>query len=77
MAHRIARSTRTGGRPKSSEDDFGSPVRFCRVRALRKLHGPLAKLTKGQAELGRDWSGLATVVEAWAVVAGGGKARRR
>jgi hypothetical protein len=76
MTHWIARSTRAGGRPKSSEDDLGPPVRFCRVRALGKLHGPLAKLTEGQAQLGRDWSELATVAEAWAVVAGGGKARR-
>jgi hypothetical protein len=76
MAHRIAWCTCAHGRPKSGEDDLGSPVRFCRVRALGKLHGPLAKLTEGQAQLGRDWSGLAAVAEAWAVVAGGGKARR-
>jgi hypothetical protein len=72
IAHRIARSTRGCGRPKSSEDDFGSPVRSCRVRALGKLHGSLAKLTESPAQLGRDSSGLAAVVEAWAVVAGGG-----
>jgi hypothetical protein len=76
MTHRIARSTRTGGRPKSGEDDLGSTVRLCRLRALGKLHGPLAKLTEGQAWLGRDWSGLATVAEAWVVVASRGKARR-
>jgi hypothetical protein len=76
MTHRIARSTRAGGRPKSGEDDLRSPVRFCRIRALGKLHGPLAKLTEGQVQLGRDWRGLAMVVEAWAVMAGGGKARR-
>jgi hypothetical protein len=76
MTHRIARSTRAGRRPKSVEDDLGSPVRFCRVRELGKLHGPLAKLTEGHAQLGRGWSGLAVVAEAWAVVAGGGKARR-
>jgi hypothetical protein len=76
MTRRIARSTRTDGRPKSGEDDLGSPLRFCRVRALGKLHGPLAKLTEGQARIGRDWSGLAAVAEAWAVMAGGGKARR-
>jgi hypothetical protein len=46
MAHRIARSTRGRGRPKSVEGDPGSPVRFCRVRGLGKLHGPLAKLTE-------------------------------
>jgi hypothetical protein len=76
MTHRIARSTRAGGRPKSDEDDLGSPVRSCRVRALGKLHGPLAKLTERPAQLARDWSGLAVVAEAWAVMAGGGKARR-
>jgi hypothetical protein len=46
-------------------------VKFCRVRALGKLHGPPTKLTEGQARLGSDWSGLATVAEAWAVMAGG------
>jgi hypothetical protein len=46
MAHRIARSTRGGGRPKSGEGDPGSPVKFCRVRGLGKLHGLLAKLTE-------------------------------
>jgi hypothetical protein len=45
MAHRIARSTRGRGRPKSGEDDLGSPVKFCRVRELGKLHGLLAKLS--------------------------------
>jgi hypothetical protein len=63
-------------RAKSREDDLGSPVRFCRVRVLGTLHGPLAKLTEGQARLGSDWSGLAVVAEAWTVVAGEGKARR-
>jgi hypothetical protein len=73
MAHRIARSTRGRGRPKSGEGDLGSLVRFCRVRELGKLHGPLAKLTKGQAQLRRGWSELAAMAEAWAVMAGGGE----
>jgi hypothetical protein len=73
LAHRIARSTCGCGRPKSGEDDLGSPVRFCWVRELGKLHGPLAKLTEGQAQLGRGWSELAAVAEAWAVMAGRGK----
>jgi hypothetical protein len=77
MAHRIARSTCGCGRLKSGEDDLGSPVRSCRVRALGKLHGSLAKLPERLAQLGRDWSGLATVAEAWAVVAGGGAACSR
>jgi hypothetical protein len=53
MAYRIARSTRGRGRPKSGEDDLGSLVRFYQVRELGNLHGPLAKLTEGQAQLGR------------------------
>jgi hypothetical protein len=73
MAHRIARSTRGRGRPKSGEGDPGSPVRFCRVRELGKLHGPLVKLTEWQAQLGRGWSELAAVTEARAVMAGGGE----
>jgi hypothetical protein len=72
----IARSTRVGGRPKSGEDDLGFPVRFCLVRGLGKLHEPLAKLTKGLARLGSDLRELAAVAEAWAVLAGGRKARR-
>ena len=70
MAHRIARSTRAGGRSKSGEDDLGSAVKFCRVRELGKLYKILAKLTERLARLGSDWSGLATVAEAWAVMAG-------
>jgi hypothetical protein len=77
MAHQIARSTHGLGRPNSGEDDLGFPVRFCEVRALGKLHGSLAKLTERPAQLERDWSGLATVAEAWAVVAGGGAACSR
>jgi hypothetical protein len=64
MAHRIARSTRAGGRPKSGEGDLGFPVTFYRVRGLGKLHGPQAKLTEGLARLGIDWRELATVAEA-------------
>jgi hypothetical protein len=73
MAHRIARSTHGRGRSKSDEGDLGSPVSFCRVRELGKLHGALAKLTERQAQLGRGWSELATVAEAWAVMVGGGR----
>jgi hypothetical protein len=77
MAHRIARSTRGRGRPKSGEGDLWSAVKFCRVRELGKLHGPLTKLTKRPAQLGHGWRELATVAEAWAVMAGGGVARSR
>jgi hypothetical protein len=77
MAHRIAWSTRGCGRPKFGEDDLGSPVRSCQVRALGKLHGSLAKLPERPAQHGRDWSGLAAVAEAWVVVASGGAACSR
>jgi hypothetical protein len=73
MSHRIARSTRDRGRPKSGEGNLGSPVRFFQVRELGKLYWPLAKLTEGQAQLGHGWSELAAVAEAWAVMAGRGK----
>jgi hypothetical protein len=65
MAYRRARSTRGGGRLKSGEGDLGLPVKFCRVRRLRKLHGLMAKLTEGLARLGRDSRELATAAEAW------------
>jgi hypothetical protein len=71
MAHRRARYTRAGGRPKSGEGDLGLPVKFCRVRGLGNLHGPLAELTEALARLGGGWSRLASVVEALAAMAGG------
>jgi hypothetical protein len=77
MAYRIARSTRDRGRPNSGEDDLGSPVKFCRVRGLGKLHGLLAKLTEWLAQLGSVWRELATVAEARVVMAGGGAACSR
>jgi hypothetical protein len=77
MTHRMARSTRAGGRPKSGEDDLGSSVKFCQVRGLGKLHGLLAKLTEWLAQLGSHWRELATVAEARVVMAGGGAACSR
>ena len=71
MAHRSAQSTRAGGWPKSGEVDLRLLVKFCQVRGLGKLHGPMAKLTEVLAQLGGDWSGLATVAEALAAMAGG------
>ena len=71
MTHRIARSTRAGGRPKSSEDDLGFSVRCCWVRGLGKLHGPLAELAEALARHGGGWSGLAMVAEALAAMTGG------
>ena len=52
--------SRAGGRPKSGEGDLRLPVKFCRVRGLGKLHGPMAELTEALARLGRDWRELAT-----------------
>jgi hypothetical protein len=49
MAHQSAQSTRTGGRPKSGEVDLRLPMKFCQVRGLGKLHGPMAELTKALA----------------------------
>jgi hypothetical protein len=41
------------------------PVKFCRVRGLGKLHGLMAKLTEGLAQLGRDWREVAEARKAW------------
>ena len=71
--HRLALSTRGGERLKSGEVNLGPPVKSDLVRELGKLHGPLAKLTEGQAQLGRGWSELAAVAEARVVMAGGGE----
>jgi hypothetical protein len=77
MAQWIARSTCGYGRPKSGEGDPGSPVRFCRVRGLGMLHGPLAKLTERLAWLGSGWRELAAVAEAQVAWRGGGSACSR
>jgi hypothetical protein len=69
--HWIARSTRGGGRPKSGEVDLGPPVKSDQVRGLGKLHGPLAELAEALARHEGGWSGLATVTEALAAMAGG------
>jgi hypothetical protein len=71
MAHRSVQSTRAGGRPKSGEVDLRLPVKFCQVRGVGKLHGPMAELTEALARLGGDSSGLAMVAEALAAMAGG------
>jgi hypothetical protein len=77
MAHQNSLSTRGYGRPKSGEDDLGSPVKFCQVRGVGKLHGLLAKLTERLAWIGSGWRELAAVAEARAVMAGGGAACSR
>jgi hypothetical protein len=47
MAHRIVRSTRGGGRPKSGNDDLAVLVRQGFDSCLEKLHGSSRKLSKG------------------------------
>jgi hypothetical protein len=71
MAHRSVQSPRASGRSKSDKGDLRLPVKFYWVRGLGKLHGPLAELTEALVRLGGDWSGLATVAEALAAMAGG------
>jgi uncharacterized protein YukE len=46
-------------------------VKSGRVRGLGKLHGLLAELAEALARLEDGWSGLATVAEALAAMAGG------
>ena len=46
-------------------------MKSCRVRGLGKLHGPLAELAEALASPEGGWSGLATVAEALAAMAGG------
>jgi hypothetical protein len=69
--HWIARSTRGGRIPKSGEVDLGPPVKSGRVQGLGKLHGPLEELAEALARHEGGWSGLATVAEALAAMAGG------
>jgi hypothetical protein len=69
--HWIAWSTRGGGRPMSGEVDLGPLVKSSRVRGLGKIHGLLAQLAEALARLEDGWSGLATVAEALAAMAGG------
>jgi hypothetical protein len=69
--HWIARSTRDGGRPKSGDVDLGPPVKSGRVRGLGKLLGLLAELAEALACPKDGWSGLATMAEALAAMAGG------
>ena len=69
--HRLALSTRDGGRPKSGEVDLRPSEKSGLVRGLGKLYGPLAELAEALARLGGGWSGLATTAEALAAMAGG------
>jgi hypothetical protein len=61
MAHRIARSTRGCGQPKSDDDDLVVSVRQGLDSCLEKLHGLSGKLSKGSVEAEGLWKWLATV----------------
>ena len=69
--HRLALSTRGDERPKSGEVDLGPPVKSGRVRGLGELHGLLVELAEALACPEDGWSGLATMAEALAAMAGG------
>jgi hypothetical protein len=71
MAHRIARPTRGGGRPKSGDGDLFVPVRQGFDPCLEKLHGSSGKLSKGSIEAKGLWKWLAAVAGAQVARAGG------
>jgi hypothetical protein len=71
MAHRIARSMRGGGRPKSGDDDLAVPVRQGFDHCLEKLHGSSGKLSKGSVEAEGLWKWLDTVAGTRVARAGG------
>jgi hypothetical protein len=71
IAHRIARPTRGGGRPKSGDGDLAVPVRQGLDPCLEKLHVSLGKLSKGSVEAEGLWKRMATVVGARVARAGG------
>jgi hypothetical protein len=55
--HWLARSTRSGGRPKSGEVDLGPPVKSGLVRGLGELHGLLVELAEALARGWLEWVG--------------------
>jgi hypothetical protein len=71
IAHRIARPTRGGGRPKSGDGALTVPVRQGLDPCLEKLHGSSGKLSKGSIEAQGLWKWLAAVAGAWVARAGG------
>jgi hypothetical protein len=75
-AHRIARPTRGGGRPKSGDDDLAVPVRQGFDPCLEKLHISTGKLSKGSVEAEGLWKWLATVAGARVARAGGAELAR-
>jgi hypothetical protein len=61
VAHRVTRSTRGGGRPKSGEVVLASPVRQCHSSNSGKLHRLSGKPSRGKGEARGHREGLATV----------------
>jgi hypothetical protein len=62
MDHRIARSTRGGGRPKFGDGESASLVRQYLGSSLEKLHGFTGKRSRGWGKVGGQHKGLATTV---------------
>jgi hypothetical protein len=60
MAHRIALPTSGGGRAKSGEGEFASPLRQCLGSSSEKLHGFMGKRSRGWGEAEGQQKGLAT-----------------
>jgi hypothetical protein len=73
MVYLVARSTCGGGRLKSGEGDPAAPMRQGLGSRLKKLHGPMGKLSRGSGEAGclREW--LVAVSGARVARAGGAK----
>jgi hypothetical protein len=65
MVHLVARSTRGGGRPKSSDGDVTVPVRLGLDSCLEKLHGSTRKLFRGSSEARCLWEWLAVMAGVW------------
>jgi hypothetical protein len=76
MAHRIARSTRGGWRPKSGDDDLTIPVRQGFDPCLEKLHDSSRKLSKGSVEAEGLCKWLVAVAGARVARAGGAELAR-
>jgi hypothetical protein len=57
MVYLVARSTCSGGRPKSGEGDLAASVRQGLGSRLKKLHGFTGKLFRGSGEARclREW----------------------
>jgi hypothetical protein len=72
MAQRHTRSTHSGGRMDSSEDDPALPMRSCSVWGLGKLHRTPGRLAEQLARARDGWGELATVARVRAAWEGGG-----